>query len=51
MFTQVGPNKRGHYTVRKTTTLIRLTVYIFKTPEPICIMFGTLQRRFVLNYC
>jgi len=27
----------------------RLTVYILKTSEPICVIFGILQRCFVLN--
>jgi len=37
---QDGSKKWGHRV---------LLVHIFKTPEPICMFVGTLQRRFVLN--
>jgi len=36
---QRGPKRRT----------LRWTVYIFKTSEPICMIFGTLQHCFVLN--
>jgi len=38
--------KRGHY-VRP----LRLTDHVFKTYWPICMIFGVLQRRFVLIIC
>jgi len=39
----MAPNRR-HY-----ISLLSLTADIFKTPEPICMIFGALQRRLFLN--
>ena len=40
---QGGPKKWGHYVWRLTSA------YVFKTSELISMIFGTLQRRFILN--
>jgi len=37
------------YRVGQQSKPLHLTVYIFKTSELICVIFGTLQHRFVLN--
>jgi len=35
--------------VRQKPTPLRLTADVFKTPEPICAIFGTLHDHFLLN--
>jgi len=44
LFDLQGEPKIGHYVWRLTSS-----AYIFKMPEPISIIFGTLQHRFILN--
>jgi len=38
-----------HTGLAKKSKPLRLTVYIFKTSEAICVIFGKIQQSFVLN--
>jgi len=44
-------NRKLGYTYRvgQKSRPLSLTLYIFKTSEPICVIFGILQHCFVLN--